>query len=150
MKYVVRLQKGFTIVELVTVIILVGILSATAMPKFFEKSGYQERVIFDDTLNAVRYAQKLAVATGCNVQFGISNDEFRLLQAESCLSTIYNKQVAHPATNTAPYTGSEPGISLPSTLITFTALGEAAGSSSIIIASKTITIVPSTGFVYAE
>ena len=67
-------QKGFTLVELVTTMLLLGILSATALPKFFSVSGYQQQVFFDDTLAAVRFAQKLAVATGCNVQVSIAAD----------------------------------------------------------------------------
>jgi len=148
MKHTLRPQCGFTVIELIAVIVVLGILSATVLPKFFDKSGYQQRVIFDDTLNAVRYAQKLAVATGCNVQFSISSNAFQLLHATTCSSTSYGVAVAHPATQTPPYTGSEAGISLPNTTITFNAIGEADGGTSITIGGKTINIVPSTGFIY--
>ena len=55
-------QKGFTLVELVMLIVILSILSATALPKFFSKNSFAERAFFDDTLNAVRYATK----TGCS------------------------------------------------------------------------------------
>jgi len=150
MKDSLRLQRGFTVIELIDVIVLLGILSATVLPKFFEKSGYKERVMFDDTLSAVRYAQKLAVATGCNMQFSISSNAFQILHANTCSSTNYGLAVAHPATQTPPYTGSESGISLPDTTITFNAIGEAVVSNNITIGSKMINIVPATGFIYVS
>ncbi len=60
------------------VIVLLGTLAATATPKFFNKNSYAERALFDDTLNAARYAQKLAIATGCPVQFSITSNRYTL------------------------------------------------------------------------
>jgi len=37
-------QAGFTLVELIMV--MLGILSATALPKFFEKNTFAERAFF--------------------------------------------------------------------------------------------------------
>ncbi len=35
-KYLLRSQKGFTLIEIISVLVLLGILAAVAMPKFFD------------------------------------------------------------------------------------------------------------------
>ncbi len=54
--------KGFTLIELITVLILVGILAFTALPRFFDRSAFETRGFRDETLSLLRYAQKAAVA----------------------------------------------------------------------------------------
>jgi len=49
-------------VELITVMIIVGILAAVAMPKFFSRSDYDGREFYDQVKATLRYAQKAAVA----------------------------------------------------------------------------------------
>ena len=38
-----RPQRGFTLVELVTVMVIIGILSATAAPRFFDTDVFANR-----------------------------------------------------------------------------------------------------------
>lgn len=49
-------------VELITVMIIVGILAAVAMPKFFERGTYDSRGFADEVKATLRYAQKAAIA----------------------------------------------------------------------------------------
>lgn len=151
-------QAGFTLVELIMVIVILGILSATALPKFFETNTFAERAFLADTLNAVRYAQKLAVATGCNVQVSISSNSYTLnRQGDSVSSSCpgggtYSLPVLHPSTGASSYSGSESGITLTSSVASFVfnSLGSASSSAVLTIAgSKTISVVAETGYVYA-
>ena len=55
-------QRGFTLVELVMVIVILGILAIFAAPRLFNSNGFYARGFHDETLGLLRYAQKSAVA----------------------------------------------------------------------------------------
>jgi MSHA pilin protein MshC len=55
-------QKGFTLVELIAVITVVGILAAVAGPKFIGNDVFETRGAQGTLLAALRYAQKTAIA----------------------------------------------------------------------------------------
>lgn len=98
MRWGAKFQNGFTIVELVVVITVVGVLSAVAGPKFigndvFEVSGAQSTV-----LSALRYAQKTAIAQRTTVYVSM-NTATRTL----CLGYTNNcsSPTTDPVTRTA-------------------------------------------------
>lgn len=57
-----RRHSGFTMVELIAVLIIVGILAVYAMPRLTGGTMYAALAFHDDTVSALRFAQKSAVS----------------------------------------------------------------------------------------
>lgn len=66
-----RAEQGFSLIELVAVIVLISALAVAAYPRLASNSGIDEAVFHQELLNALRYAHKLAVNSGCDVQVDI-------------------------------------------------------------------------------
>jgi len=55
-------QRGFTLVELVMTMVIIGLLAAVAAPRFFDNNVFQSRGFADQVQATLRYAQKIAIA----------------------------------------------------------------------------------------
>lgn len=54
--------SGFTLVEMVAILLILGILAAVVGPRFFDRGTFDARSFSDQTLAALRFAQKTAIA----------------------------------------------------------------------------------------
>lgn len=54
--------RGFTLIELIMVIVILGVLAVFAAPRMFNNDAFNARGFHDETLAYLRYAQKTAVA----------------------------------------------------------------------------------------
>lgn len=79
-----RVRAGFTLVELIAVMIVTGILAAVAMPRFFDRNIFDGRAFADRTRATLRYAHKLAIAQHRNVHVRLDGASVALCYAAAC------------------------------------------------------------------
>ena len=65
-------QRAFTLAELVTVMILVGILAVVAIPRFADRDAFAAAGFVDQATAALKHARKSAVAMRRNVCVALS------------------------------------------------------------------------------
>ena len=144
-------SRGFTLVELVTVILALGILSVVALPRFFDATTFTSRGFYDEMTGAARYAQKLAVASGCDVRLNIAGGGYALNQRQFCdHASAFNRAVSQPA-GSGDFANSVPSgttLSSSSPNVIFDALGRAIpGGVTVTVDDRSFTIVGESGYV---
>lgn len=146
-------QRGFTIVELIMVIIILGIISAVALPRFFDRKVFDERFYFEEALSAVRYAQKLAIASGCSIEMQLDQDGYRAVYASDCGDAPTDPKRGDPVAGPdgGDLQGNSPKKVGINQKLKFNALGAVDAPASIKFAEGTFElIVHSTGFIEAR
>lgn len=131
------MPKGFSLVELITVLIILGILAAVATATFRDTGDIQARGYLEDSLSATRYAQRLAVASGCAVAIEFDGG-YALARETECGSGDFDggPEVRHPA-RAEPFAGEPPrgveiAVSGPA-MVVFDALGRTPDETTVTI-----------------
>lgn len=155
-----RRHAGFTVVELIAVIVVLGIVSAMALPRLTDRSAFQARGFEDEVLAALRHARALAVASGCPVQVSIAGNGYTLNQQTGCTGGGFTQEVPDPATQSPIYGGTAPaGITLsgPANFVfsdqgAVTVAGVPANAVLNVAGSvnRTVTVFAATGFAIAQ
>jgi len=119
-------NSGFSLIELITVVILLGILGVVALGRFSGGDAFAARGFFDDTRNAVRFAQKFAISSGCDVRVITTASSYQLRQSSTCIADDFTDPVANPANRGKNYQNANipTGYTLTAGNITFDARGE--------------------------
>jgi len=75
---------GFTMVELIVVMVIMGILSAVAVERFFDNATFEAREYADQVKTVIRYAQKLAIAQNRAIYVSAPAGRFAVCTASGC------------------------------------------------------------------
>ena len=141
-------ERGFTMVELITVIVILGILAAIAAPRFFDRNVFDSRGFYDQVKSTVSFAQKAAIAQRRFVCVAFTSNSVTLTTGAT---TACGTDLTGP-TGTAPYTVSSSNASFTGspTDFNFDALGKPSFAQSITVSGYTtaITVQVETGYVH--
>jgi prepilin-type N-terminal cleavage/methylation domain-containing protein len=136
--------RGFTLIELIIVILLVGILSAIVLPKInfdsFKKTGG-----FQQGMATIRFGQKLAISTGCQVDVMLNSTSCNLT-FNGCTGAV----IPNPGTGGANFcASSSPGVS-PSVSFSFNNIGAPISGQQTINfgGGQVVTVEANTGFAH--
>jgi prepilin-type N-terminal cleavage/methylation domain-containing protein len=67
-----RSIRGFTLIELCSVLVIAAVLMALAGPKFLDTPAFSQRGYADELAAVVRSSEAAATASGCDVQLTIA------------------------------------------------------------------------------
>lgn len=140
-------SSGFTLVEMIGVMIIVGILAVAALPRFFDRQIFESRGFHDELLAALRYAQKSAIAQRRSVcvVFGANSATLTIASASSDAPAnryTCDKNLRSP-TGTAPFVVTAPSgvrFAAAPTSFLFNSLGQPVNAAGVAIATQTIQV----------
>lgn len=150
-------ESGFTLVELVVVIVVLGVIAAFAVPRFFDQRTFAERGFYEELAAALKYSQKLAVATGCPVRVIVTATGYAARQQAIAGGTCNPADTAFPTpvrlADGGILAASAPGGTTltPAVTFAFDALGRTTlGADQTIAAGRfSLTVRAESGFVQA-
>ncbi|HAI60213.1 MAG TPA: prepilin-type cleavage/methylation domain-containing protein [Xanthomonadaceae bacterium] len=148
--------RGFTVLELVVVVVLLGVLAVIALPRLTE-GGFRSAAFTEQVAAAFRYAQRLAVASGCEIEVQVSAATHSYVirrradgTDSSCGSSgPFTLDVPNPAGGGAFAATATGGVTVSQGLtLRFDAQGlPSPNGGSVVVGGRTLTIEADTGHV---
>lgn len=142
-------QVGFTLIELIMVIVMLGVLAVFAAPRMFNTGDFNARGFHDETMSLLRYAQKTAIAQRRTVCVAFSATGVTLsIDTGVTPDGVCDAALAPP---NPPRGGTGLAATPSPSPLAFTALGSTNQGAALQITidnSSNITVEAETGYVY--
>ena len=149
-------ERGFTMVELVAVMVLVSVLSVVAIPRLFDTEIFSHRGFEDTLIGDIRFAQKLARYSGCTTRVETTAANYTVSQLANCTSGA-RTSLSRTGSSVDPINEATPdGLTLSAANIYFDSQGRLVNSGGalltnyqdISVGAKTLRVEAQTGYVH--
>lgn len=148
---------GYTIIELVVVITILGVIAAIAGPRFFDTGAFNQRGYADEIASAIRYSQKIAVGSGCSVRLTINATGYSAMQQAASgnrcdtASTSWTTPVRRiDGTLLAGAPPNDANVNTSATMVFNNRGAVVSGASNFTVGNYTLTLDAVTGFVTVQ
>lgn len=153
-------------IELASIMVIIGILAAIAVPKFFERDTFDNRGFHDQVVATLRYAQKAAIAQHRFVCVAFGANSINLSFGSNSDCSTGHGVLSAPSGTPYPLTSAESTFSPVPSGFSFDCLGRPSSSATAtglcgnalavltaprvvqVSAADVITIEPETGYVH--
>lgn len=145
-------MSGFTLVELVVVMLIIGVLAIAVIPRFLDSRTFDSRGFNDQTLSALRYGHKAAIAQRRTVCISFSASSVTLTLASAAGSSTCDTPLTGPTGDSPFQVSARPGVAYtasPSNFV-FNGAGQASLGQTLQVSGETatITVEQETGYVH--
>jgi MSHA pilin protein MshC len=148
-------SRGFSLAELILLVLIVSVLGVVIFARF-DSEAFEEAAFYQELITAIRYAQKLAINSGCEIQVQVvaATGSFSVTRrsggsATSCGAGTFGEPVPSPS-KVGSYQGTAPtGVDVLSDLsVSFDSLGLPSGGGSVNVGGQTIIVEGASGYVH--
>lgn len=146
-------QRGFTTVELVVTMIIIGIMAVVVLPRMDSLRGFDEIGFRDQVRATLEYARKSAVAQRRNVRVVIAGGVVTVSIdndiPEGAGSGSYGRALMLPGSNGNQLVAPAGVVLTPDTTLTFDALGRPSAATTLAVSGAGgIVVEAETGYVH--
>lgn len=139
-------QHGFTLVELIVTMLIVGILAVAVLPRFSGRQAFDSRGFYDEVIATLRYAQKAAIAKRRFVCVTLTSSSVSLRYGAT--GTCADGALLNPSGKAS--ISAPGGVTITAASFSFDSLGQPSSAQNISVSgyATPITVEAETGYVH--
>jgi MSHA pilin protein MshC len=146
-------QHGFTMVELIVTMIIIGIMAVAVVPRMSLLSGFSEVGFRDKVKATLEYARKSAVAQRRNVRVAVVGGTVTVTIdndiPEGAGAGTYGRNLILPGSNSHQFSAPSGTTLTPDTTLSFDPLGHPSAAATLTVSGAgAIAVEAGTGYVH--